>query len=77
MTDNKGIKLSLRSANGRIVKNEFYYFNQMKEKQLKLNKKYFSNFFFGKLRRKCLDVFLKTMSDMIDMDNEGKSVIKK
>ena len=73
MDRSKGIKLSQRDAKGRIAKNGFFYFDQMRERQLKMNEKFFSHFLFGRIRMRALEVFLATMSKLIDLDNEGKT----
>lgn len=73
MEDSKAIKLSQRGSNGRFAKNGFFYFHQMKQKQLDMNKKFFSHPILGGIRKKALDVFLATMSKLIDLDTEGKS----
>jgi len=73
----KYVSLFERNKKGRIVKNESFTFNQMREKMIKNNRKYFMHWWYGENRRETLNLILNTFSELIDKDQEGNFSLDK
>lgn len=72
----KRIKLSERSDDGRIIKNESYQFEELEMLVIKMNKAFYHHPLWGKQRRKGLVKAFNTFQNLVDLDAPGRHRVR-
>lgn len=72
----KRIKLSERSEDGRIVKNESYTLEELEMLVVKMQRRFYSHPLFGRQRQKGLMKAFKTFEELIELDQPGEHRVR-